>query len=128
MVPSRTTQDAAFEVGLWCSKRCDSDYRHLAQELAAAGGYDFSEAFIDATFAGPCVVRPRQLWRRGTLKDGRHHHAALLVVYFAAPSRTRHGARGEPAPLAPHLPSIQPLSRETHARTNTLQLEITCGV
>ena len=25
---------------------------HLARELAAAGGYDFSEAFIDATFAG----------------------------------------------------------------------------
>jgi transposase len=26
--------------------------QHLARELAAAGGYDFSEAFIDATFAG----------------------------------------------------------------------------
>ena len=25
---------------------------HLARELAAAGGYDFTEAFIDATFAG----------------------------------------------------------------------------
>ena len=24
----------------------------LARELAAAGGYDFTEAFIDATFAG----------------------------------------------------------------------------
>jgi len=25
---------------------------HLARELAAAGGYDFTETFIDATFAG----------------------------------------------------------------------------
>src|SRR5690606_2492843 len=25
---------------------------HLARELAASGGYDFTEAFIDATFAG----------------------------------------------------------------------------
>lgn len=38
---------------LWA--RSGTMYRvlaHLAHELAAAGGYDFSEAFIDATFAG----------------------------------------------------------------------------
>src|SRR5579863_2742482 len=38
---------------LWA--RSGTMYRvlaHLARELAAAGGYDFSEAFIDATFAG----------------------------------------------------------------------------
>ncbi len=32
---------------------------HLARELAAAGGYDFSEAFIDATFAGAKKGAPR---------------------------------------------------------------------
>jgi len=48
----------------------------LARELAAAGGFDFSEAFIDATFAGakkgaPASASPgrgkgRRLWRSQT--------------------------------------------------------------
>jgi len=49
--PPRSTCHRRFQ--LWA--RSGTMYRilrHLAHELAAAGGYDFSEAFIDATFAG----------------------------------------------------------------------------
>ena len=39
------------------------------------------------------------------------------VVYTIARSPTRHGARGKPIPLAPHISPTHPLSRETHARS-----------
>lgn len=50
--------------------------RHLARELADAGGFDFDEAFIDATFAAakkgapasasPAKAKGRRLWRSQT--------------------------------------------------------------
>jgi transposase len=55
---------------------------HLARELAAAGGYDFTETFIDATFAGAKKgAAPSASRAKG--KAPRSWHSQTLLVYLS---------------------------------------------
>lgn len=60
---------------------------HLGRDLAAAGGYDLTETFIDATFAGAKKgASPSASHAKG--KAPRSWHSQMALV-FLLPSRSR---------------------------------------
>ena len=59
---------------------------HVARELAAAGGYDFTEAFIDATFASAKKGAPAST-SPAKGKAPRSWHAPTVLV-FRSPRRS----------------------------------------